>query len=176
MIGPALAAPKTQVRVARGKYTPRLAQKLCYRLMMGESLTEICKDPKMPSKMIISKWLSLPKYAEFREAYYHARRVQAEFLVDQVFDIANDTKDDWQETFDRNGKPNGFKPNNEAIQRSKLKIDTIKWYAGKMVRRIYGEHADVTLDVGSDLAQLLRDASNKTAGLPKPIDGEYTKD
>lgn len=170
---PALAAPTTKVRVSNGKYTPQLAQRLCQRLMMGESLTNICKDPKMPSKMQVCKWLSLPAYAEFREAYYHARRVQAEFLVDSVFDIANDTKDDWEPTYNKDGDVNGYKPNNEAIQRSKLKIDTIKWYAGKMVPRIYGEHLDITHDVGGDLAQLLRDSSNKTSGLPKPINGNF---
>lgn len=173
---PALAAPKTKVRVNRGKYTPQLAQKLCQRIMMGESLTQICKDPKFPSKMVVCKWLSLPAYAEFREAYYHARRVQAEFLVDQVFDIVNDTTDDWIETYNKKGEPNGFKPNNEAIQRSKLKADTIKWYAGKMIPRIYGEHIDVTHDVGGDLAELLRGASNQTTGLPEPINGKYSED
>lgn len=158
------------------KYTPELANTICLRIMEMQTLDKICQDPRMPSKRTLIKWLADPSRADFREMYYYARRVQAEMYVDQAMDIANDTDNDWQQTFNKKGEPNGWKPNNEAIQRSKLKIDTIKWNAAKMMPRIYGEHLDVTHDVTGDLAELLKGASNQTVGLPEPINGKSRPD
>ena len=66
----------------------------------------------------------------------------------------------------------GYKPDNEAIQRSRVRIDTRKWFASKLVPRIYGDTVNHELDVTGDLAELLKKASNQDQGLPKPINGE----
>ena len=64
-------------------------------------------------------------------------------------------------------------PDNEAIQRSRVRIDTRKWYAARMVPRIYGDKVDVNLDATGDLAELLKKASNNDKGLPKPIEADH---
>lgn len=155
-------------------YSKTIAQHICERIMNMETLTKICMDDNMPSKRTVVRWLADPRLSEFRELYYYARRIQAEMYVDQAMDIVYDREDDWIETFNKRGEPNGWKPNNEAIQRAKLRIDTIKWLAAKMMPRIYGEHLDVTHDVTGDLADLLKAASNQTTGLPEPINGKST--
>lgn len=137
-----------------------------------KSLREICEDPRMPSKRTIVRWLADPKMSEFREMYYYARRVQAEMRIDEIFDIADDSKNDWEKVYNKDGELIDIKPNNEAIQRSRVRIDTRKWYAGKMVPRIYGDTVNHELDVTGDLAELLKKASNQNQGLPPPIDGE----
>ena len=109
---------------------------------------------------------------DFREMYYYARRVQAEIRVDEIFEIADDTSKDWKEEHNSKGEFIGYKPDNEAIQRSRVRIDTRKWYASKMVPRLYGDKLDVELDVTGDLAELLKAATNQDQGLPKPINGE----
>ena len=155
-----------QHRFPTHKYTDAIAQKICEGLMDKRSLSAICRDPGMPSLRTVTRWLADPRLATFRENYRAARQVQAELLVDEIFEIANDTKDDWKPTYNKKGEINGYKPDNEAIQRSRVKIDTIKWYAAKMVPRIYGEHVDISHDVTGDLAELLKAASNKDTGLP----------
>ena len=60
-------------------------------------------------------------------------------------------------------------PNTEAIQRSRVRIDTRKWFAARLVPRIYGDRKEIDLDVTGDLAELLKKAANQDVGLPKPI-------
>ena len=166
----------TKVRVrANSKFSEKIARKICERLMMKESLTEICKDPRMPSMATVARWLADPKLVEFREMYYYSRRIQAELRIDEIFEIADDNTGDWQEQTDKDGNFIKYVPNNEAIQRSRVRIDTRKWYASKMVPRLYGERLDIEHDVTGDLAELLKSATNKDKGLPKPINGEATE-
>lgn len=140
--------------------------------MHKQSLREICADPKMPTMTTVIRWLADPKLTEFREMYYYARRVAAELFVDEIFEIADDGSNDWKARYNKDGDLIDYVPDNEAIQRSRVRIDTRKWYASKMVPRIYGDKVDVALDATGDLAELLRSASNNDSGLPAPIEGE----
>lgn len=151
-------------------YTPQTARKLCKRIMNGETLSKICEDPKMPPKRRVIAWLASPNRNDFREMYYYARRVQAEMLMDEVIDIADDRTNDWKQTYSKTGQPNGWKPDNEAIQRSRVRIDTRKWLASKLIPRIYGEKVNVEHGATGKLAELLENASNQSTGLPPPID------
>ena len=139
--------------------------------MLQKPLHIICALEGMPSKRTIIRWLSDPSYAEFREEYYQARRVQAELYVDEIFTIADNIEGapDWIRTYDKKGEANGWKPDNEAIQRSRLRVDTRKWYAASLIPRIYGTKTEVKHDVTGDLADLMRAASNQDKGLPTPI-------
>ena len=140
--------------------------------MLGESLTRICQAPNMPNKRTVTRWLADPRLTDFREQYYHARRIQAEIRVDEIFDIADDVSDDWVEQTDKDGNFIKYVPNNEAIQRSRVRIDTRKWYASKMVPKIYGDKQQIEHDVTGDLAELMKSASNNDEGLPPAIEGE----
>ena len=162
----------TTFRVHNGKYTDAIARKICEQLMLKKPLRQICEQNSMPSLPTVIRWLADPRLAEFREMYYYARRVAAELYVDEIFEIADDGSNDWKPRYDKEGNLIDHVPDNEAIQRSRVRIDTRKWYASKMVPRIYGDKVDVQLDATGDLAELLRSASNKTAGLPEPIEHE----
>jgi len=140
--------------------------------MLGDSLVKICNDPRMPSRRSVVRWLADPRCVDFREMYYYARRVQAEMLVDEIFDIADDSSKDWKAKLNKDGEVIDYVPDNEAIQRSRVRIDTRKWYAAKMVPRIYGDNSQVELGVTGDLAELLKQATNKDNGLPPPIEGK----
>lgn len=156
-------------------YTDELARKICLLIMEGKTLRAICDDPRMPNKTTITRWLAEPKFEAFREMYYYARRVYAELLMDEVIEIADDTSQDWMQTYDKKGEPNGWKPDNEAIQRSRVRIDSRKWLAAKLIPRIYGEKLDIEHGVTSELADLIRDASNNDSGLPPPIEGKASE-
>ena len=157
----------TRIRIGRPTtYSERVSNAICKRLMMQESLKSICADPRMPCVGTVAGWLSRNK--DFRERYYDARRVAAELHVDDVFEEVRNTENDWEQTFDKNGDPNGWKPNHDAIQRSRLKVDTIKWYASKLIPRMYGDNINIEHEVTGDLAEMLKKASNNTTGLPEP--------
>ncbi len=159
----------TRFRVSNGKYSDGLARLICERLMNGESLVEITDDNRMPSRRTLTRWLADPRLSEFREMYYFARRVQAEIRIDEIFTIADDTSKDWKKKYDKDGEFLELVPDNEAIQRSRVRIDVRKWYAARLVPRIYGDHKEIALDVTGDLAELLKAAANRDKGLPKPI-------
>lgn len=152
------------------RYSDALARKICERIMHKESLTAICKNPRMPNFSTVVRWLAKPELTDFREMYYYARRVAAELYVDEIFEIADDGSNDWKPRYDKDGGLIDYVPDQEAIQRSRVRIDARKWYASKMVPRIYGEKTSVELDVTGDLAELLKKASNNDTGLPKSIE------
>jgi hypothetical protein len=159
----------TRFRVSNGLYTDALARKICERLMGGESLKEICEDNRMPAIRSVTRWLADPRLTEFREMYYFARRVQAEIRIDEIFTIADDSSGDWHPKYDDDGEIIGVEVDNEAIQRSRVRIDVRKWYAARLVPRIYGDRKEIDLDVTGDLAELLKAATNQDKGLPKPV-------
>jgi len=158
------------IRYQNGIYNPRMGQAICDRLMRGETLTQICKNnPRMPNINTVVRWLADPRLSDFRTIYYHARRVQAELRVDSMFDIMNATENDWEYIYDLHGNITSIRANNDNVQRARLKIDTLKWYASKMIPKIYGDHIEHTHDVTGDLADMLKAASNHDRGLPRVV-------
>jgi hypothetical protein len=57
-------------------YDVGIAEKICERLVNGESLRAICADPAMPAKATVFRWLASNQ--EFRRSYALARECQAE--------------------------------------------------------------------------------------------------
>jgi len=120
-------------------YCQETTDTICERLSLGESLRSICRDPDMPCMGAVLKWLN--KHEEFVVQYTRAREIQADTLIDETLDIADESTNDWME---RRGQ---LVENGEAIQRSRLRIDTRKWIAGKMRPKKYGER---TIKVDED--------------------------
>lgn len=123
-------------------YTHKIAEAICSRLADGESLRRICCDEKMPTQSMVYRWLQHKDRDDFRESYARAREQQAEAIFDEMLDIADDGSNDWMES-----QEGGVDYNGDAVQRSKLRIDTRKWMAAKLAPKKYGEsttikHAD----------------------------------
>jgi hypothetical protein len=115
------------------------ADKICDRLVNGDSLRKICLDEDMPSAALVCKWLG--ENEQFREQYAHARDAQADTLADEILDIADDGTNDWMG--DKDDK-DGTQYNGDAVQRSKLRVDARKWIAAKLKPKKYGDRIDVT--------------------------------
>jgi hypothetical protein len=130
---PALGRPST--------YTTQIADRICVRLALGESLNKITRDADMPCQSTVYVWLL--KHPEFVEKYERARGWQADTLVDQTIDIADDATNDWMMTATGDGAE-AYRLNGENIQRSRLRIDQRKWYAGKVAPKKYGDKLDLT--------------------------------
>src|ERR1041385_2420461 len=111
------------------KYTKVLADTICKRIAEGESLRTIVKDEKIPSASTICRWLLDDTKKPFWEQYEKARNVQAELMFEELLDIADDGTNDWMERETKDGSYTVL--NNEAIGRSRLRVDTRKWYLSR---------------------------------------------
>lgn len=118
-------------------YTEELAEIICLRLAEGESLRSVCRDEDMPSKQAVLRWLA--RNEAFRAQYVRAKEEGAEAIAEELFDIADDGSNDWMEKLDKDGEAVGYQLNGEHVQRSKLRIDTRKWYLSKIMPKKYGD-------------------------------------
>jgi hypothetical protein len=117
------------------EYTPELAQRVLDLIATStKGLRRICKDETLPTTITIWRWRR--DNAEFRDKYTEAKRFQAEIMADELLDIADDGTNDFMT--DDNGNE---RINNEYIQRSRLRCDTRKWIACKLLPKIYGERS-----------------------------------
>lgn len=114
-------------------FTQDIADAMCERLSLGESLRSICRDEAMPSQSMVFRWLvSKP---EFREQYAHAREVQADSWADDILEIADDNSND----VIRDPDSGNERFNSEFAARSRLRVDTRKWLMARMAPKKYGD-------------------------------------
>lgn len=122
-------------------YTNEVAEAICLRLAEGESLRMVCSDEAMPDKQTVLRWIA--RFDEFRDQYAKAKLQGAEALAEEMFDIADDASNDWMERFGKDGESLGWQLNGEAVQRSRLRIDTRKWYLSKIMPKKYGDRLEI---------------------------------
>ena len=113
-------------------YPESVRLEICERIAKGESMVSICASEGMPVQSVVYNWLTVDK--EFLEKYARAREQQAEHYLDEIIAISDDVSLD--EIIDGEGNP---RTNNEAIQRSRLKVDTRKWAMSKLAPKKYGD-------------------------------------
>lgn len=117
------------------KYTQDLADLICEGISNGSSLRTVCKEDGMPAMSAIFNWIRTHK--EFEEQYARACTERSEAMHEEILDIADDGTNDWMEI-------NGYdRVNNEAIQRSKLRVETRKWLMSKMIPKKYGDKLEL---------------------------------
>jgi hypothetical protein len=115
-------------------FTEDIADIICDRLMDGESLRAICRDPEMPAKITVLKWLAA--HPHFATQYARARDEQADSLFDEMVDIANTP----QQGIKVVTRPGGTETTvADMIEHRKLQIDTRKWVIGKLRPKKYGD-------------------------------------
>ncbi|MFX3756332.1 hypothetical protein ACJBQH_10410, partial [Streptococcus suis] len=74
---------------------------ICERIVEGQSLREIVRDPVMPASSTVFKWLS--QFPSFAEQYTRAREAQADTIFDEILDIADNAQNDWMERAGEDG-------------------------------------------------------------------------
>ncbi len=154
-------------------YTPELASKICQEIGKGKSLTSVLKDDDMPGMTAVFDWLI--KYEDFAKNYARATNERVEVRIEKAFDIADDAINDYMEDNYEKGKTPGYQLNGENIQRSKLRVDLIKWYASRMLPKKYGDKLDVTSD-GEKLEGLVIIKDMPEVKAKQIIEGEVVED
>jgi|SRR5580700_443027 hypothetical protein len=117
-------------------YNQALVEVICSRIATGQSLREICRSKDMPSMTAVFNWLG--KYPRFVEQYTRACAARSLYLAEEIIDIADDGTNDWVTRQNSDGEDYEV-PNNEHIQRSRLRVDTRKWLLSKLMPKVYGD-------------------------------------
>jgi len=73
---------------APSKFTQELADEICRRLSLGETMTSVCNDSRMPEYGTMWRWMK--ENEQFREESAHARELGTHALADQCIAIADD--------------------------------------------------------------------------------------
>lgn len=100
-------------------YSEYIANAICERISLGESLRAICRDDNFPDKVTVLRWLK--KYPEFRTHYAQARDEQADTYFDMIIDEAFSAHD---------------------AQIGRLRVDALKWISSKLAPKRYGDRIE----------------------------------
>jgi uncharacterized transporter YbjL len=92
---------------------------------------------------MVFRWLESNE--TFREQYARAREAQADTLADEILEISDDGSNDWMT---RAGKDQelAWQLNGEHVQRSRLRVDSRKWFASKVAPKKYGDKLELAGD------------------------------
>jgi hypothetical protein len=102
-------------------YSLAIAERVCDLVADGYTLREIEREPDMPSRQAIRRWLN--QHPTFAVQYARARQEQADGFVDRIHTIIHDKDID--------------------PQRAKIIADHLRWEASKRNRSVYGDKIDV---------------------------------
>lgn len=102
----------------------------------GRSVRQILRDDKdiikLPSREAFYTWLT--RSVELLDRYAYVTKVRADILFDEIFEIADDGRNDTYVNSD------GLEvTNHEHVQRSRLRIDARKWALARMAPEKYGD-------------------------------------
>lgn len=128
-------------------FTQEVADTICDRLVGGESLRQICEDDSMPAASTVFKWLR--DIEQFSQQYARAKEAQTDAMAEEMLDIAEDGRNDWVERENARGGGTYIALNEEAIGRSRLRIETRKWLMGKLKPKKYSDKLGLEL-AGAD--------------------------
>lgn len=126
------------------RYTLALAKEICDAIATSpKGVGKLCiENPNWPNKDTIFTWLK--DHKDFSDQYARAKQVQVECVVDELLEIADDDTKDC--IIDAEGE---IVFNSQAVQRARLRIDTRKWLACKLVPKVYGGQASMPEDKSS---------------------------
>lgn len=124
-------------------YTIEIAKEICAQIAETMfSLKTLCeRNPHWPKSQTIRDWRREKK--EFSMMYAVAKEDQADLMVEQILEIADDVNKDTIIRTTKNGDEYEC-ANNEWINRSRLKVDTRKWAAARLRPKAYGDKVDTS--------------------------------
>lgn len=114
--------------VPQKRYNPVLCDIIAQKIVEGVPMSEICKEPGMPSLHLIARWRKV--YPEFNEAIEFARRARAELMRDRALEIAQSS------------------PDKDEVAAAKMAVDALKWAAEKDDPEVYGNRTKVEGTIG----------------------------
>lgn len=116
------------------KYSEKLAALICERVATHTcGLSRLCDMYEdLPVKSTINLWRY--RHPEFSALYAQAKLVQADLLAEECLEISDDDSRDVK----INPETGDEYLNTEFVARARLRIDTRKWLAMKLLPKQYG--------------------------------------
>ncbi|ODT83314.1 MAG: hypothetical protein ABS78_23205 [Phenylobacterium sp. SCN 70-31] len=147
----ALRPPPRRGGKASG-YTRALGEAICARLVEGESLTAIGRDPDMPCYGTILAWVK--RHPAFEDMYVAARAAQAERLTDEARDLA-------------------AAATMADVPVSRLRFDVLRWLAARVAAKKYEARLETALAIReAEAAEMAaREAGSGGTGAGGAADG-----
>lgn len=140
-------------------YTDELANEICDAIANSvRGLNYLCKkNEHWPVRSTILQWCR--DRPRFSDMYTKARQDQADFMADEIIDVAYNKKKDHKIVKDTQGQEKTIVVN-ENVNRARLKFDSLKYLASVLKPRVYGpriekHHDDSTKDLMSRLIDKL---------------------
>jgi len=144
-----------------GTYTPEIGAAIC-RLLTGEDNDGIPMTMPKACEMvgytygIVDAWLD--HNPDFKMIYDKSRRIRAEVEFERIQEIADNGTNDYM----RRHKSEGYRLNGEAVARSTLRVNTLKWRLSKMLPKLYGDAAGlIEKEDPLSLAAKIREIANQ---------------
>lgn len=141
-------------------YDEAIADAVCDAIASSsKGLAAIIKDLDLAvSPSLIYKWIQ--QNDSFRERYARAKADQARVLADEIQEIADNTEEGVTVTVsEKDGKTT---KRGDMLEHRKLRIESRKWLAAKLLPKVYGDKLDLNHSGAIDLAGAL-DAARKRA-------------
>lgn len=140
-------------------FTDEIFETICQRLENGRVLRAICADEEMPDRSTVLRWIAADDGK--RRRYDLARQACVEFWSDEIIQIATDGSKDT--IIDEKGRP---RCDHEWVNRSRLRIDTIKFLMTKINPLKWGDK----LPEAAAARQMEIDAQNQIIAAPRRIE------
>jgi terminase small subunit-like protein len=121
---------------------------ICTRIAEGFSLRQIASEIGCSAGAIV-QWYA--EDATFAERYARAKEAQAEHFAEEIIEISDDGSNDWMQREFEAGRIVDV-PDQEHINRSRLRVDARKWLMAKMAPKRYGERMQVAVSREGDPA------------------------
>jgi hypothetical protein len=125
-------------------YAPKIVETICQRMANGETLTAICRDDGMPSRIAFYQWAE--KYPEVALQFAHARDKGFDAMAEQAELVAKGI-----ENYSTND-----------VQRDKLVVETTLKLLAKWSKRYSDKtHIELTGKDGAPLSMRLIEAQQR---------------
>ena len=134
-VSPEIAAePRSVGRPS--KYTGKLADEICTRIALGNSLRRVCRAADMPDITTIIRWTRENK--EFCQQYDRACVDRGNHLAEEALEIADQTPET-EPVLDKAGKIIDMKLHSAYVAWQKNRVDARRWFASKMSPKRFGD-------------------------------------
>lgn len=122
------------------KWNENLANKICLKISTSnKSLRTICKEVNIDVAVVL-KYLNQDE--KFLAQYTRAKEEQADFLAEEMLEIADDSSNDTTKIYDKAGNEIEVE-NREWVNRSRLRVETRKWIASKLKPKKYSDKIEI---------------------------------
>lgn len=110
-------------------HTESTLEKALLLIESGQSVRRICREnPDMPAPQFLYKWFR--RTPELLQRYMEAKRIGAELMADAGEDIAAGINEQGEEII-------------EDVQRSRLRLDHLKWYTARLDPDRFGDKKQI---------------------------------